>query len=59
LLKGVSMVVMKNLKINEPEVGLSGCLSLNFSLTVGLHELRARIQSKLSKNLAWVTMTKL
>jgi hypothetical protein len=53
------MVVMKSLKINEPEVGLSGCLSLNFSLTVGLHELRARIQSKLSKNLAWVTMTKL
>jgi hypothetical protein len=39
------MVVMKNLKINEPEVGLSGCLSLNFRLTVRLHELRARIQS--------------
>jgi hypothetical protein len=26
LLKGVSIVVMKNLKISEPEVGLSGCL---------------------------------
>jgi hypothetical protein len=41
LLKGVSMVVMKNLKINELEVGLSCCLSLNFRLTVGLHEIRA------------------
>ena len=27
MLKGVSIVVMKNLKISEPEVGVSGCLN--------------------------------
>jgi hypothetical protein len=36
LLKNVSIVVMKNSEINEPEVGLSDCLKSEIQINNGI-----------------------
>jgi hypothetical protein len=38
-LKGLNIVVMKNLEINTPKVSLLGCLKYEFGLPVGLSKL--------------------